>query len=794
MPRRLSPGEAGAHGGRAGGQPAGRRFPLVFCIGVFAAAFLALAWPWLSGRVTIPWDAKAQFLPQLQFLAASLAKGESPFWTPYVFAGWPQLADPQSLILSPLHLLLAALTADPSFRAADAVTFAYLFLGGLGIILLFRDRGWHAGGALVAALMFAFGGSAASRIQHTGQVMSIAYLALALWLLARALARGSWRVGIAAGLVAGLLANERDQVAMLGLYVLAGFVVAHWLSAPRSLSGLRRSVAPLAATALTAALVCAVPLTMTALLALDSNRPEIAYAEAGRGSLHPAELLMLVFGNLYGASMPDADYWGPPSFIWSQARGDVDLFTAQNVGQVYAGMLAPVAVLGLGLARGLAWTREARFFTLALLAALVYALGRYTPAFRLMYEAMPGVDLFRRPADATFVVGVLLALLTGYLVHRWLAGDVPPAAPWQRAAEIALALALVAAAFAVAALIGMVRAAVVPILTGAVLAVVTVAALAVARRLAARSALAAAVVMAVLVTADLWWMNGPNESTALPPAVYDALRPTTANATVALIRRRLAETAAPDRRDRVELIGIGYHWPNLSLAQGFDHVLGHNPLRLRDFARATCDCDTVAAPDQRTFAPLFPSYRSTFADVFGLRLIATGVPVDQIDRSLKPGDLKLLARTADAYVYENPRALPRVMLVPGFRVADFDGLLQSGWPDGVDPRASVLLERAPAGFAPSAGAAPGTARIARYANTEVVVETEAAAPGFLLLTDVWHPWWHADVDGKPADILKADVLFRAVALTAGRHRVRFAFHPFRGAWEQLLRRLRGRTS
>src|SRR5499433_4019155 len=116
------------------------------------AAFAILSWPWLSGAVTIPWDAKAQFQPELQFLASSLARGDEPFWTPNVFAGWPQVADPQSLIFSPLHLLFAAFDAAPSFRASDAVVFAALFLGGLGIILFFRDRGWHVGGALVAAL------------------------------------------------------------------------------------------------------------------------------------------------------------------------------------------------------------------------------------------------------------------------------------------------------------------------------------------------------------------------------------------------------------------------------------------------------------------------------------------------------------------------------------------------------------------------------------------------------------------------------------------------------------------
>ena len=111
------------------------------------------------------------------------------------------------------------------------------------------------------------------------------------------------------------------------------------------------------------------------------------------------------------------------------------------------------------------------------------------------------------------------------------------------------------------------------------------------------------------------------------------------------------------------------------MIHGCEHVFGHNPLRLKEFYDATNVGDTVAAPGQRAFSALYPSYRSTFADLFGLRLIATGVPVEQIDKSLKPGDLNFITRTKDAYVYENPRALPRVMLLGDWRVADFAKLI-----------------------------------------------------------------------------------------------------------------------
>jgi hypothetical protein len=335
---------------------------------------------------------------------------------------------------------------------------------------------------------------------------------------------------------------------------------------------------------------------------------------------------------------------------------------------------------------------------------------------------------------------------------------------------------------------GQLRSASLPLLWGVGFISAAVVTLALAHRVATRNAIAAAAILAAFSVADFAWNNAPNESTGLKSETYEAMHFDTKDETVALLKSKLAAAAAPDRRDRVELIGVAYHWPNIGLIHDLDHLFGHNPLRLADFALATRAPDTVAAP-VRPFTPLLPSYNSTLESLFGVRFVVLGAPAEKIAAGFKPGDLDLVARTGIAYIYENPRALPRVMLATEWRQADFDMMIQNGgWPD-VDPRRTVLLESAPAG-APVA-ASGGSVKIVHYRNTDIEIESDAPGGGFVVLNDVWHPWWRASVDGKPADILRANVLFRAVVVPPGRHTVRFTFHPFAGAIAEIGGILRG---
>ena len=755
-----------------------QRHELTRAIGLYLIGWIILSWPWLSGQYTVPWDAKAHFYPQFAFLARVLQYGNIPYWNPYIFVGTPQISDPQSLIFSLPHFLVALFNHDPSMVLFDAITFGMLGCGGIAIILFFHDKRWHWLGGLVAALAFSHGGSAAWRIQHTGQVLSLSWFMITYWMLNRTLRHNSLMAGAITGFCAAMMVLGRDQIALLGLYLLTIKVVFHYGLSDDRPATFKKSLPPLAAGAFVGALIVTLPLLMTWLFAASSNRPVIDYEGAGRGSLHPAALMTMLVPNLYGVDGPLAEYWGPPSKAW----GELDLYIARNMSALYMGILPVMAIVVIGVGRQALKSRAAWPLITGFLLAVFYALGRYSPFFDIFYH-LPGTDLFRRPADSTFYIGAYGALLGGYCLSRALNGTLPPLQqPWFRGSLFfvffwmlaAIGLAFYKSQWQVAhfailtACLFMLGA---QILTGR----------AIERR-------GHPVVMigfiSLFMLCDLGFNNGPNESTALPPAEFEVLNSHSQNETLKTIQRALAKNAAFDHRDRVEIIGLGFHWPNASMVHRLDNTLGYNPLRLQRTVTATGAEDHSALVSQKEFSKLMPSYRSLLADMLGLRYIVSSVPLSEIDPKAPLADFPLLERTNEAYIYENPRAFPRAMIVPQAIAADQDRLIADGqWPADFNPRQQVILSPDIAKTIPAGG--EGTVRLRIYGTRRAVMDVYAPQGGVLVLYDVWHPWWRVYVDEEEQPLLRANGLFRAVALKPGRHHVRFAIHPLDGTWDDL---------
>jgi hypothetical protein len=751
-------------------------WPYLPVAALFAMCWIVFGWPWLTGSVTIPWDAKAQFAPQVQFLASSIARGESPFWTPFAFSGHPQIADPQSLIFSPPFLILALVNAAPSLRAIDSTVLLMVLASGLGILWLVRDLGWHWAGAVIGAIGFCFGAAMAWRLQHFGQVLSMAYLPFALLFLKRGLERQSALCGLGAGVMTAFVVLGRDQVGLLCVYALVGYVAWYLATADRFGDALRGSIKPLAAGAASGLALVAIPLILTLLLAGQSNRPEIDYPGAAAGSLHPAQFVTAIIPHIYGAAGEMEKYWGPPSFTWL----GTGLYTAQNVGQMYLGAI-PILLLIVGLMRGVLWHRDVRYFTLAAVLVTLYALGGYTPVFRGFYELLPGVKLYRRPADAVFLMGGFASILAGYVTHRMFTWTLPEPKRWQRVAEIVVVATAFVFSIAAATILDRMGRALEPMLIAAGWIAAGALAIYAADIQKTVRPIAAASLLIALTIVDVAWNNGPNGASAMDPKELEILEPGSKNQTLAFVRHKLSEPPAPNHRDRIELVGLGFHWPNASLTHGLEQTLGYNPVRLKLYSAATGAGDSSGAAGQRKFSKLMPSYKSPMADLLGLRYVVSGVPVEQIDKVLLPGDLKLLARTHDAFIYENPRALPRVMFASRSQRADFASLLANGPMPSIDYTSTVLLEAETSGIERR----PGQATLVKYTNTLIEIECDSPDGGWVVLNDVWHPWWFAAVDDQPAPLLKANVLFRGLAVPSGRHRVTLTFAPISGAIQEI---------
>jgi len=50
--------------------------------------------------------------------------------------------------------------------------------------------------------------------------------------------------------------------------------------------------------------------------------------------------------------------------------------------------------------------------------------------------------------------------------------------------------------------------------------------------------------------------------------------------------------------------------------------------------------------------------------------------------------------------------------------------------------------------------------------------------GVAVFSDIWYPLgWEATIDGKPAEIMRANYVLRALKIPAGQHTIEFHFRP-----------------
>ena len=130
-------------------------------------------------------------------------------------------------------------------------------------------------------------------------------------------------------------------------------------------------------------------------------------------------------------------------------------------------------------------------------------------------------------------------------------------------------------------------------------------------------------------------------------------------------------------------------------------------------------------------------------------------------------------------ILDYTNSLPRAQLYSTWQVnTNDDAVLRALASTNFNPHASVILDE-PASLSPpgSANQSAGSVEITHYAPKTVSLRANAASPCILLLNDKYDSNWHVTVDGKPAQLLRANYIMRAVALSPGEHQITFHFAP-----------------
>jgi hypothetical protein len=136
--------------------------------------------------------------------------------------------------------------------------------------------------------------------------------------------------------------------------------------------------------------------------------------------------------------------------------------------------------------------------------------------------------------------------------------------------------------------------------------------------------------------------------------------------------------------------------------------------------------------------------------------------------------------TQDLAVLENAEAFGRAWLVGGVRVADDDATIEGLRSGAMDLRHGAWVEPTFASVAGKAGPpaeVAGTVRAEELRSSSQRFAVESADDALLIVSDNYDPGWRATIDGKPAEVFRANYNMRGLRVPAGAHTVEFRYRP-----------------
>jgi hypothetical protein len=687
-----------------------------------------------------------QFVPWRESAFQILSQGHLPLWNPQLGMGAPLLANYQSALLyPPNYLLLITGTA----WGHGLLVALHLMWAGIGMVALTRHLGLGSLGQSISALAFGLSGYLVAR----GGFLSIN--AAAAWLpwilltvdrLVQCMEIEGWR---------------RDTIkatlwlsAALALQWLAGHAQTAWYTfgiactwacwrtiSSRGWNGLKRLSVPFIGAIVLAFGLSAAQLLPTVEYLLNSHRVTMLDSQfAMTYSFWPWRLLDLFVPGLFG-NPALGNYWGYGNY-WEDA--------------IYIGIL-PILLALIAMWRGFRGkdqTSLVRFLIGLAFVALIFALGKNTPLFPLLFRHVPTFNLFQAPTRWNLILIFSLALLAGIGAEAWRT-PTGRALYWTRLGTVGAAVvgfaAWIGSQFIEGVEPSFIRAFTV---SGFLLFVAGVLILKVPESLSWRwVALVGLVVLADLVFAGF----GLNPS--IPLKVFrgdSALQDIVVDEHRVYMPSDVEYELKFKQTHRFDTFNLNIDWRIVR-----DIGLPNTPI-LDDINSAN------------NFDPILPD-----------RFVVWTEMIEELPRDhrlnllalMDVGWLAVLDTASDLGVrYEAVPDAERVRLIP-------DAVVVSSASEALaiiskldfDPMRMVVLEDDALLTVPTGGGHGDVDLIETSDPGLVSLRVETTQGSWLLLSDTWYPGWRVELDGEKTNLYKADYLFRAVWVPQGEHTLEFRY-------------------
>ncbi len=743
-----------------------------------AVIFLIAAVGWFNfeiifaGEVPFFRDLGPIFYPMRFSLAQSFQQGEIPLWDPHMAMGFPLLANFQSGVFYPPHLVFFFL---PFFVAVRFLFVFHYLVAAAGAYCLCRRWGHSSSLALVGAILFAFGGYTVSLGSMSSYFQTAVWLPWILLLEERLVASRSMRdfVLLNLALLVQLLAGAPEIYGMSqGLLFLDGLRLR-----PRepNLSCRRFIFFFLASNLLVIGLAMA-QILPTAELFLESRALHtIPYQQSAGFSFHPLRLLNLFFLD------KEVDY--------GAVRG-LKLFFSNEVPLIVSLYIGAIALPGIYLWFTQSSLREKTILLGLMAAVLILAMGDHAPLYSLLFHHAVFFRIIRYPEKFFFLdyalflyivlTGLRYSLRSGrslskgsffiltliwssfFLLYLFLRFDTAPLVRFiaQRTQAPIFSAPTVDKAFSVLVHLEIFIA----------LALGFIVLLYFCNRSAASGPFFKGLLV-LLVFADLSTAHRPYHYSLKPEFVHNSARilntpDTDPNRLFHYSgRSELHPTyysfieQKPSFAQSQALIFTNL-LPDTGIFYGFDYMQDLDSLKRWPYVVFLEFAGRLSLEGQaRLLGSLNVRYVSSF-------------------EPLPEEGITLLRHFAEhsSWLYRVNRVVPRVYVVSR-AVSERDPVkvLARLSSTGFDPREEVILEK-PLPFS-GEGHFDAREKILHYGSRNVKIQASLNSAGVLVLTDSFYPGWRAFVDGKEQEILRANLFFRAVPLPAGDHLVEFRYQP-----------------